>query len=140
MSRILGLDVGDKRIGVAVSDPMLIVANSVESYERRSQADDLSYFVKICDEKDVHLIVCGLPRNMNGTCGTQAEKVQEYAALVQEATGRPIEFWDERLTTVMVERTLLEADVSRKKRRKVVDKLAATAILQSYLDYAKNRR
>ena len=88
-------------------------------------------------QQNAESIVCGLPKNMNGTIGPQAEKVRAFAALVEEATGTEIIFSDERLTTVFAERALLEADVSRKKRRKVIDKLAAVTILQGYLDSLK---
>lgn len=132
--RILALDVGDKRIGVAVSDPLRITAQGVETYNRREEKEDVAYLAALAKEKDAEYILCGLPRNMNGTIGPQAEKVQAFAALLEEASGIPIRFWDERLTTVSMERMLIEADVSRQKRRKVIDKLAAVAILQSYLD------
>ncbi len=137
-TRILGLDVGDKRIGVAVSDPLGITANGIETYLRKSEEEDIAYFVRMIKERSVSLIVCGLPKNMNGTIGPQAEKVMAFASGLEEASGVKVDYSDERLTTVLVERTLIEAGMSREKRRKVVDKLAAVTILQGYLDTKSN--
>ena len=137
-TRILGLDVGDKRIGVAVSDPLGITANGVETYLRKGGKEDIDYFVKMIKDRSVSLTVCGLPKNMNGTIGPQAEKVMAFASALEEASGVKVVYSDERLTTVLVERTLIEAGMSREKRRKVVDKLAAVTILQGYLDTKSN--
>ena len=114
--RILGLDMGSKTIGVALSD------------------QDLEEVHKICKEYNVETIVIGLPKNMNGTIGEAGEKALEFAELLKEKTELPIEMWDERLTTVAAHRAMLEADLSRNKRKKIVDKIAATYILQGYLD------
>lgn len=135
--KIMGLDVGDKRIGIAFSDALRITAQGYETYTRQSESEDVAHIKELFLQQNVESIVCGLPKNMNGTIGPQAEKVRAFAALVEEATGTEIIFSDERLTTVFAERALLEADVSRKKRRKVIDKLAAVTILQGYLDSLK---
>ena len=135
--KIMGLDVGDKRIGIAFSDALRITAQGYETYTRQSESEDVAHIKELFLQQNVESIVCGLPKNMNGTIGPQAEKVRAFAALVEEATGTEIILSDERLTTVFAERALLEADVSRKKRRKVIDKLAAVTILQGYLDSLK---
>lgn len=135
--KIMGLDVGDKRIGIAFSDALRITAQGYETYTRQSESEDVAHIKELLLQQNAESIVCGLPKNMNGTIGPQAEKVRAFAALVEEATGTEIIFSDERLTTVFAERALLEADVSRKKRRKVIDKLAAVTILQGYLDSLK---
>ena len=133
--KIMGLDVGDKRIGIALSDPLRVTAQGLETYTRsENEQEDISHIQGLLKQHNVEFIVCGLPKNMNGTIGPQAEKVMAFAAKIQEATGVKVVYYDERLTTVLVERTLIEADVSRAKRRKVVDKLASVAILQGYLD------
>lgn len=134
MGRLIGLDVGDVRIGLAMSDLLMLTAQGLESYTRKTEQEDIAYLWGKMQEHDVDKIVCGLPRNMNGTLGGQAEKVQAFAELLRDASGLELIYWDERLTTVSAERTLLEADMSRKKRRKVVDKLAAVYILQAYMD------
>lgn len=135
--KIMGLDVGDKRIGIAFSDALRITAQGYETYTRQSESEDVAHIKELFLQQNAESIVCGLPKNMNGTIGPQAEKVRAFAALVEEATGTEIIFSDERLTTVFAERALLEADISRKKRRKVIDKLAAVTILQGYLDSLK---
>ena len=131
----MGLDMGDKRIGVAVTDLLMLTAQGVESYTRtESEKKDIAHLCELCRQYDVEKIVCGLPKNMNGTLGPMAEKVQAFAEKLQKASGLEIVFEDERLTTVYAERLLLQADMSRQKRRKVIDKMAAVAILQSYMD------
>jgi len=132
--RIIGLDVGDKRIGISLSDTLRITAQGYKTYERSVEKEDIKNLCAICKEFDVEKIVCGLPKNMNGTLGPQSEKVMDFASKLQKESGLELVYWDERLTTVLAERTLLEADISRKKRRKVIDKMAAVVILQSYLD------
>lgn len=133
--RILGLDVGDKRIGAAISDPMGWTAQGLKTiYRKESTKNDIDEIKSIINEYHVEKIVIGLPKNMNNTLGPQGEKVIKYSNMLKEKTGIPIEFYDERLSTMAVERTLIEADVSRAKRKTVVDKLAAVYILQTYLD------
>ena len=132
--RIMGLDIGDKTIGVAVSDLMGLTAQGVTTIKRVGKKKDIEAIKQIIAEKQVNKIVSGLPKNMNGTVGPQGEKVQKFCELLKEETNLPIEFWDERLTTVAAHRAMLEADLSRSKRNKIVDKVAATYILQGYLD------
>ncbi len=137
--RILALDVGDRRIGIAVSDLLGITAQPVETYTRTDDEEkDIRYLVSVAENNSVQKIVFGLPRNMNGTYGFQAEKVKEFAGKLLEHWNGEHDFYDERLTTVTAERVLIEADVSRKKRKKVVDKIAAVVILQNYLDSRGN--
>ena len=132
--RIMALDVGSKRIGVALSDPLKITAQGLQTFQRTTLEEDIRGLWKLMDEHEVSQLVVGLPKNMDGSVGFKAEEVQQY---IEDLTAeRPMEvIWvDERLTTVSAERTLLEADVSRAKRKKVIDKMAAVIILQSYLD------
>ncbi|QQK75689.1 Holliday junction resolvase RuvX [Salicibibacter cibarius] len=134
--KILGLDVGDKRIGVAVSDALGLTAQGLETIAVEGYEATVAKIVQIASDHDVEKIVVGLPKNMNGTLGPRAEKSQQFAASLEKNVAFPVQFWDERLTTKAAERTLISADVSRKKRKKVVDKLAAVLILQGYLDHA----
>lgn len=134
MMRIMGLDVGDKRIGIALSDLMGWTAQGLETLERINTKKDLQRLEEIVKENQVHKIVVGLPKNMNGTLGPQSEKVQKFAEGLKKRTNLEIIYWDERLSTVAAERSLIQADVSRKKRKTVIDKVAATYILQNYLD------
>lgn len=135
--RIMGLDVGDRTIGVAVSDLMGITAQGVTTIKRESKKKDIEELKKIIKDNNVNHIVSGLPKNMNGTIGPQSEKVIKFCDLLKEETGMEIEYWDERLTTVSAEKMLIDGDVSRKNRKKVIDKLAAVLILQNYLDFKK---
>ncbi len=132
--RIMGLDVGTKRIGIALSDPMEIVAGGHSVLERKSLQQDLEHIHRLCISHEVKMIVVGLPLNMDGSIGPKALEIKEFAIQLEEFTGIKTTFWDERLSTVTAERVLLEADVSRSKRKKVIDKLAAVTILQNYLD------
>ena len=133
--RILALDVGEKRIGVAVSDQLLLTAQGVEVLQRTSPSRDLTRLRQLYAEYEADTFLIGLPKNMNGTLGPRGEWVKEFASQLQEAFPQAnILFWDERLSTVAAERTLLEADVSRAKRRQVIDKMAAVFILQGYLN------
>lgn len=138
--RILGLDVGQKTIGVAVSDPLGFTAQGITTIRREKKSKDIEELKKICDEYKVETIVIGLPKNMNGTIGFAGEKIQEFSELIKEEIGIKIEFWDERLTTVAAHRAMLEADLSRGKRKKIVDKIEASYILQGYLDRISNAR
>ena len=137
MDRIVGLDVGSKRIGIAVSDPMQWTAQGVETYTRKEDEpeQDAQYIAEVITGYQANTVVCGFPKNMNGTVGPQAEKVKAFMDEVLKCVEVEVIYWDERLTTVSAHRTLIEADMSRKKRKKVVDKLAAVYILQSYLDF-----
>ena len=132
MKRIMGVDIGEKRIGIAVSDLLGMTAQGIETYTRTGTGD-AEYIAHKAKELGAELIVAGLPLNMNGSEGPSAIKAREFMSQV-EALGMDIRFQDERLSTVSAERTLLEADMSRKKRRMVIDKLAAVYILQTYLD------
>lgn len=134
VKRILCLDVGDKRIGVALSDPLGITAQGLETYIRKDEKSDIEHIALLCAQHEVYKIVCGLPKNMNGSIGFQAEKIAAFCDLLYQKTNIDIEYMDERLSSVYVERVLIDADVSRNKRKKVIDKLAAVAILQGYLD------
>lgn len=132
--RILGLDIGEKTIGVAVCDPLGYTAQGVTTIKRKSKAADIEEIKQICTEYEVESIVIGLPKNMNGTIGPQGEKIMNLGEFIKKNVELPIMFWDERLTTVAAHRVMLEADLSRSKRKKIVDKLAAMYILQGYLD------
>ncbi|KJS83916.1 MAG: Holliday junction resolvase [Peptococcaceae bacterium BICA1-8] len=135
--RVMGLDVGDRRIGIAVSDPLMITAQSLETLNRTKLEKDIAYICELLEKFEIEELVVGLPKNMNGTLGPQVEKVKEFVEDLLKAKEIKIIYIDERLSTVSVERTLISADVSRKKRKTVVDKLAAAVILQSYLDRLK---
>lgn len=140
MTRVMGLDIGDKRIGIAFSDLLGFTAQGHSVYARRQEEEDIAYLIDLAKERDVSRIVFGLPRNMNGTEGPQAEKVRAFAdAVSAEVPDITIAFWDERLTTVAAHRVMLEADMSRGKRKKKVDQLAAVLILQGYLDHLQIR-
>ncbi|WP_308634695.1 Holliday junction resolvase RuvX [Paenibacillus silvisoli] len=137
--RLMGLDYGDRRIGVAVSDAFGWTAQGVGVVEKRRDNGEDEAIAKLVKEHEVSEIVVGLPKNMNGTIGPRGEICIAFAQHLQQKLNVPVHLWDERLTTVAAERTLLEADVSRKKRKLVVDKMAATLILQNYLD-SKTKR
>ncbi|WP_027634109.1 Holliday junction resolvase RuvX [Clostridium hydrogeniformans] len=132
--RILGLDIGDRTIGVAISDPLGYTAQGITTIRRKIEPLDIEEVRKICESYNVEKIVSGLPKNMNGTLGPQGEKVMEFCDKLKDSLNINIEYWDERLTTVAAHRAMLEADMSRAKRKKIVDKIAATYILQGYLD------
>ncbi|MCY6484044.1 Holliday junction resolvase RuvX [Clostridium aestuarii] len=132
--RILGLDIGDRTIGVAISDPLGITAQGITTINRKNEEYDINELVKICNEYSVEEFVCGLPKNMNGTIGIQGEKALKFSELIKESIQLPVKMWDERLTTAAANRAMLQADLSRAKRKKLVDKIAATYILQGYLD------
>lgn len=140
MGRLLGLDIGDKRIGVSVSDLLMLTAQALTTYAREAPEKDLIFFKEIIKDHDIDKIICGLPKNMDGTLGEQAQKTKDYAEFLKENLNIPIEYWDERLTTQSAKNVLLEADVSRGKRKKVIDKIAAVFILQSYMDAAAYKR
>ena len=135
----IALDVGDVRIGVAVSDLLGITANPRETYWRKKgDVDaDVRYFCEYAKKEDADTFVLGLPKNMDGTEGDRALVTREFGDMLQEASGIPVVYQDERLTTVSAERMLIDADVRREKRKQVIDKVAATIILQSYLDSHK---
>lgn len=132
--RILGLDVGDKTIGVAVSDPLGYTAQGIDTIRRRNLEYDINEIIKFYKEFQCTTIVVGLPKNMNGTLGPSGEKILGFCEDIKKNLDCKIEMWDERLTTVAAHKAMLEADLSRAKRKKIVDKIAATYILQGYLD------
>ncbi|MCL6639297.1 MAG: Holliday junction resolvase RuvX [Firmicutes bacterium] len=134
--RIMGLDFGDKRIGVALSDPMGLTAQGLEVLERRKTLEaDVRRIGELVQQYGVDTIVIGLPKNMDGSLGPQAGKVKEFAEKLAFLPDVQVRLWDERLTTTAAEKLLIEADVRRARRRKVIDKLAASLILQGYLDF-----
>lgn len=137
--KILGLDYGDRRIGVAVSDAFGWTAQGLTVIERRREGSDLDRIAELVAEHGVEEVVVGLPKNMNGTIGPRGEICIAFAEELKEVLRVPVHLWDERLTTVSAHRTLIEADVSRKKRKGVVDKMAASLILQNYLDSKSQR-
>ncbi len=134
MKRILGLDLGQKTIGVAISDPLGFTAQGLTTIRRSNKEKDIEDLRKICDDYKVETVVLGLPKNMNGTIGPSGELAMAFGKLIEEELKIEVKFWDERLTTVAAHKAMLEADLSRNKRKKIVDKVASTYILQGYLD------
>ncbi|MWC30485.1 Holliday junction resolvase RuvX [Paenibacillus sp. MMS18-CY102] len=137
--RIMGLDYGDRNIGVAVSDAFGWTAQGTGVVQKKRNGGEFDEIAQLVKDHEVSEIVVGLPKNMNGSVGPRGEICMAFAEDLQQKLNLPVHLWDERLTTVAAERTLLEADVSRKKRKLVVDKLAATFILQNYLDSKAKR-
>jgi len=134
MKKILGLDVGTKRIGIAASDELFITAQAMETIERASLENDLENIKGIIKNNNISEVIVGLPLNMDGTYSAKTKEVIEFMDSLLKVIDLPVKTWDERLTTLQAERALLEADMSRAKRKRLVDKLAAQVILQSYLD------
>jgi len=132
----LCLDIGDKRIGIAISQSG-ILASGIETYNRRNLLTDTAYIIEQVKKYKVGLIVAGLPIHPNGDSHFQAEKNEPLCEMLRE-NGMEIEYWDERFSSAIAEKAMLEADISRKKRKKNIDKLAAAVILQSYLDAINN--
>ncbi len=137
--RILGLDVGEQRIGLAVSDPLGITAQGLGVLHRQDRDSDLARLLALARERQVQEIVVGLPRHMDGRPGKAVPEILALARALGEALGVPVHTWDERLTTSEAERVLLQADVSRRRRRQVVDQLAAVLILQGFLDHRQQQ-
>ena len=133
IGRILCLDVGDKRIGIAVSDEMQLIASPHSVYTRVGYGPDVKHILKVCADVRAQQVVCGLPKNMDGSIGFQAEKVQAFAEKLKES-GLEIIFQDERLSTVSAHNALIEGGMRRDDRKGTVDKVAAAVILQQYLD------
>jgi len=136
--RIVALDVGDRRIGIAVCDEMRIIASPHSVYTRVGFGPDVKHIKAICDQMGTKDVLCGLPRNMDGTEGFQSQKVRALAEQLEKA-GLNIFYQDERLTTVTAERALIEGGMHRQERRGTVDKVAAAVILQQYLDTLRNQ-
>jgi putative Holliday junction resolvase len=137
--RIMGLDIGSCTIGIAISDELRITAQGLKTIRRKLMEEDLKEITMVIDQYKIEKIVVGLPKNMDGTFGKQAEMVFQWIKASKEKIRLPMVTWDERLSTVGASKILLEADLSRKKRKKVIDKLAAVLILQGYLDQIGNR-
>ncbi len=135
--RVLALDVGSKRIGVAISDPLGITAQGLPTIARSPDGREIEEIAAIVETYRCERVVVGLPRRTDGTCGPEATEVMDFVERLKERIDVPVIAWDERFTTVMAEKALLEADMSRKKRRRVIDKVSAVLILQSYLDSQK---
>lgn len=132
--RILGLDHGSKRIGVAVSDELKMIAQPLEFIPAEPLPEAMARLLAILKDKEVELILVGMPRNMDGSYGPAAEKVREFVAQVRELTPVPVRTWDERLTSAQANRVMIEANVRRDKRKEKVDAMAAAVLLQSFLD------
>ena len=130
----MGLDVGDKRIGIALSDEGAVIASPRETLERSGNRKDIRYMLELARREDVSEIVVGMPFSLDGSLGPQAHKVERFVEALKAETDIRITTWDERLTTVSAERALLEGNVSRAKRKKTIDRVAAALILQGYLD------
>lgn len=133
MGRIMGLDIGTKRIGIALSDILHITAQGLTTYSRQNPEQDITYIIDLTHRHDVEKIICGLPLNMNGSSGSSVDMIKEFCSELSKSTDIPIEFSDERLSTMAAQRILIDADVSRQKRKQVIDKMAAVMILQGYL-------
>ncbi|MCJ7705401.1 MAG: Holliday junction resolvase RuvX [Desulfobacterales bacterium] len=138
--RIMGLDVGSKTIGVAISDELGITAQGLKTIKRKAMEDDLRELDAIISQFKIEKIVVGLPKNMDGSLGKQAEFVLGWIEDLKNKIQLPVETWDERLSTVEATKTLLKADLSRKKRKEVIDKVAAVLILQGYLQQIGSRK
>lgn len=134
MTQLLGIDVGTKTLGLAVSDPGRTVAMPLSTIQRHGLTRDLQQLRRVVEERSVTEVVVGLPLNMDGTPGEMSSEADLIAQRLADELGVTAHRWDERLTTAQVERMLVQADVSRRRRKQVVDKLAATVILQGYLD------
>ena len=137
--RILAIDPGTVRLGLALSDPSGTIAQPLSVLARRSEPEDLKALVELVERHDVGIIVIGLPRLMDGRLDAAAQQAQAFGDQVARATGRPVAYWDERLTSVAAERYLIEQGKRRSKRRQEIDRMAATLLLQGYLDYRAGR-
>ncbi|MDD3126682.1 MAG: Holliday junction resolvase RuvX [Candidatus Izemoplasmatales bacterium] len=137
--RILGLDLGSKTLGIALSDPSAILACGMETFQfpENNFSLPLDYIIRFIDNNKVDAVVLGYPKNMDGSIGSQGHVSEDFRDALQKKISIPITLWDERLTSRIVNRAMISADVSRKKRKENVDRLAATVILQSYLDSRK---
>ncbi|TMU85636.1 Holliday junction resolvase RuvX [Bacillus sp. BHET2] len=137
--RVMGLDVGSKTVGVAISDELGWTAQGIETIkiDEDHGVFRMDRIKELADEYQVETVVVGMPKNMNNTIGPRGEASIAYGDLIHQELSLPVKYWDERLTTMAAERVLLEADVSRKKRKKVIDKMAAMMILQGFLDSQK---
>lgn len=141
--RIIGLDFGSKTVGVAVSDELLITAQVIEIVRRKSEnklRQTLARIEELIKEYNVEKIVLGFPKNMNNSEGERCEKTLEFKEMLERRTGLTVELWDERLTTVAADNLMMEAGIRRENRKEYVDQIAASFILQGYLDYLQNEK
>lgn len=141
--RILGLDYGTKTVGVAVSDPLLLTAQGVEIIRRKSARklrQTLARIEELVEQYEVETIVLGYPKNMNNTEGDRCEQTKELKEMLERRTGLPVVLWDERLTTVAADQSMMEMGIRRENRKDYVDEIAAIFILQGYLDYLSNQK
>lgn len=141
--RIIGLDFGSKTVGVAVSDELLITAQGIEIVRRKSEnklRQTLARIEELIKEYNVEKIVLGFPKNMNNSEGERCEKTLEFKEMLERRTGLTVELWDERLTTVAADNLMMEAGIRRENRKEYVDQIAASFILQGYLDYLQNKK
>ena len=141
--RIIGLDFGSKTVGVAVSDELLITAQGIEIVRRKSEnklRQTLARIEELIKEYNVEKIVLGFPKNMNNSEGERCEKTLEFTEMLERRTGLTVELWDERLTTVAADNLMMEAGIRRENRKEYVDQIAASFILQGYLDYLQNEK
>lgn len=141
--RIIGLDFGSKTVGVAVSDELLITAQGIEIVRRKSEnklRQTLARIEELIAEYKVDKIVLGFPKNMNNTEGDRCTKTLEFKEMLERRTGLTVELWDERLTTVAADNAMMEAGIRRENRKEYVDQIAASLILQGYLDYLSNHK
>ena len=141
--RILGLDYGSKTVGVAVSDPLGLTAQRLDTIWRKQEnklRQTLARIKELVDEYQIEQIVLGYPKNMNNTVGERAEKALEFKEMLERRTGLPVVMWDERLTTVEADRTMMETGIRRENRKEYVDMIAAVFILQGYLDYLSHQK
>ncbi len=135
--RYISLDVGTKTIGVAVSDELGLTAQGVTTIQRKNFQSDLNQITELIKKYDTNVFVVGLPKNMNGTEGPRCQSIRDFARELQNRIEIQVRFWDERLSTVEAERRLIDADISRRKRKTIIDKQAAVIILQGFLDSIK---
>lgn len=141
--RIMGLDFGSRTVGVAISDPLLVTAQGIEIIRRKEENKlrrTLARIEELIEEYEVSEIVLGYPKNMNDTLGERVEKTEEFKEKLERRTGLQVTFWDERLTTVAADRAMMEAGIRREHRKEYVDQIAATFILQGYLDLKGNQK
>lgn len=134
MERYIGLDLGTKTIGVAISDPFLMFANGLVTIKRKNVRSDIEQIKKIIEENEITKVIIGMPYNMDGSKGPSAQRVMSFVDLLRKEIDNEIIYEDERLTTVSAERVLIESNVGRNRRKDHIDKIAAALILQSYLD------
>jgi len=140
MPRTLGVDYGERRVGLAISDELGMMAMPLDILPVKGPKQVIQDILSLCQEKQVAAIVVGLPLNMDGSRGSAVEAVERFVQELRQQSGRPVEVWDERMSSRQVERMLIDSDVSRARRKGLVDKLAAQVILQSYLDALASHR